>query len=210
MSRRAGLLLLVVAVVASGCAVTDPHPVYQTTTSASSGSTMLVVGIERDADNGYTARTLARELAFGLAQRGRSATDLWTFVQQARLRGTPVPPVVIACLTGGVAEADIEAWLRAERIATIVFLDVAIYEQVWGERGKRTRVGLTARGRTLDQGEETWRAYTTPEVEDEPGQGFQIATESALGALVRVILGEPEPAALPRPSSVLPNLRLRW
>ncbi|OLB94031.1 MAG: hypothetical protein AUH30_18660 [Candidatus Rokubacteria bacterium 13_1_40CM_68_15] len=54
-----------------------------------------------------------------------------------------------------------------------------------GERGKRTRVGLTARGRTLDQGEETWRASTTPEVEDEPGQGFQIATEAALGPLVR-------------------------
>jgi len=54
-----------------------------------------------------------------------------------------------------------------------------------GERGKRTRVGLTARGRTLDQGEETWRAYTTPEVEDEPGQSFQIATEAALGPLVR-------------------------
>jgi len=33
------------------------------------------------------------------------------------------------------------------RLATIVFLDVAIYEQLRGERGKRTRVGLTARSR---------------------------------------------------------------
>jgi hypothetical protein len=203
-------LVLALLVLFGGCAVADPRPVYHTATSASTGSTMLVVGIERDSDNAYTTRALARELAFGLAQRGRGAIDLWTFLQQASLRGVAVPPSVVARLIGGVADADIEGWLRAERVTTIVFLDVAIYEQVWGERGKRTRVGLSARGRTLDQGEETWRAYTTPEVEDEPGQGFQIATETALGALVRVIVGESEPAALPRPSNLIPNLRLRW
>jgi len=209
MSARGPLVLALIALL-GGCAVADPRPVYQTTTSASAGTTMLVVGVERDVDNAYTVRTLARELAFSLAHRGRSATDLWTFLQQASLRGIAVPPTVVARLTGGVADADIEAWLRAERVSTIVFLDVGIYEQVWGERGKRTRVGLTARGRTLDQGDETWRAYTTPDVEDEPGQGFQLATETALGALARVIVGEPEPAALPRPSSLIQNLRLRW
>ena len=208
--KARGWLGLALSVALAGCAITDPRPVYQTTTSASAGSTMLVIGLERDADNAYTARTLARELAFGLAQRGRSAVDLRTFLDQAGLRGVAVPPIVVARLTGGVVDADIEGWLRTERIATIVFLEAAIYEQVWGERGKRTRVGLTARGRTLDQGEETWRAYTTPEVEDEPGQGFQVATEAALGALVRVIAGEPEPAALPRPSSLMQHFRLRW
>ncbi|PYN97165.1 MAG: hypothetical protein DMD91_18735 [Candidatus Rokuibacteriota bacterium] len=208
--RARGSLVLGLIVLFGGCAIADPRPVYQTSTSASAGTMMLVVGVERDLDNAYTVRTLARELAFSLAHRGRSAIDLGTFLQQASLRGIVVPPIVVARLTGGGADGDIEAWLRAERITTIVFLDVAISEQVWGERGKRTRVGLTARGRTLDQGDETWRAYTTPDVEDEPGQGFQIATETALGALARVIVGEPEPAALPRPSTLLPNLRLRW
>ncbi len=208
MSRT--LALLGAALVVGGCAVADPRPVYHTTTSATEGAPTLVVGVEREADNAYTVRVLAHELAFALAQRGRAAVDLPAFLHEAGYRGTVVPETLVARLTAGVADEDTLAWLRTERVGALIFLDVAIYEQVWGAKGKRTRVGLTARGRQLAGGEETWRAYTTPEVEDEPGQGFQVATEAALAALVRVIAGEPEPPALPSPSRMAPHLRLRW
>jgi hypothetical protein len=202
------LALALAALLAAGCSAANPRPVYQTTTTASEGTSTLVVAVERDADNAYVVRALAHELAFGLAQRGRGAVDLPTFVQEARLRGIDVPVAVATRLGGGVADPDTLAWLAAERVTLLVFLEVPVYEQVWAGNGKRTRVGLTARGQRIDGREETWRAFTTPEVEDEPGQGFQIATESALGALVRVISGEPEPAALP--SSILPKLNVRW
>ncbi len=204
------LVLLAALLAAAGCAVTDPRPVYHTITSATDGMPTLVVGIEQDADNAYTVRTLAHELAFALAQRGRAALDLVAFAREAAFRGTPVPDAVLARLTAGVADEETLAWLRAGRVGALVFLEVGIYEQVWGATGKRTRVGLTARGRQLDGAEATWRAYTTPEVEDEPGQGFQVATEAALAALVRVITGEPEPLALPDPRQVAPHLRWRW
>lgn len=209
--RRAGrAVLALLALAVAGCAVADPRPVYQTATSATDGMPTLVVGVERDADNGYVVRALAHELAFALAQRGRPAIDLVAFAQDAQLRGVTVPPAMLARLAGGLADADALAWLRAERVSAVVFLEVAIYEQVWGVKGKRTRVGLTARGRKLDGAEETWRAFTTPEVEDEPGQGFQIATDTALSALIRVISGEAEPPLLPSPTTLVPNLRLRW
>jgi hypothetical protein len=207
---RPALALLAAVTLLAGCAVANPRPVYQTTTTATDGSPTLVVGVERDDANAYTARTLAHELAFGLSQRGRPAIDLPAFVHEAVHRGIVVPDAVTTGLRAGVADADTLAWLRAERISGLIVLDVAIYEQVWGSKGKRTRVGLTARGRRLTGDEETWRAYTTPDVEDEPGQGFQIATEAALGALVRVIVGEREPLALPTPQQVVPHLRLRW
>jgi len=210
---RGGLVFLLaalLALMAAGCAVTDPRPVYHTTTSATDGVRTVVVGIERDPDNVYVVRALAHELAFALGQRGRAAIGLDAFLHEAALRGALMPPPVLLRLVGGVADPEALAWLRAERVSALIFLEVAVYEQVWGVKGKRTRVGLTARGRQLEGGEETWRAYTTPEVEDEPGQGFQIATEAALGALARVIMGEPEPAVLPRPSTLLPNMRLRW
>ncbi|MBI4593825.1 MAG: hypothetical protein HY728_06370 [Candidatus Rokubacteria bacterium] len=202
---------LVALLLATGCAVTDPRPVQHTTTAAADGAPALVVAVERDADNSYIVRALARELAFGLAQRGRAAADLPTFLEAARYRGAAVPPSLVQHLTAGVADDEALAWLRAERVSALIFLDVAVYEQVWSAKGKRTRVGLTARGRQLGGAEGTWRAFTTPEVEDEPGQGFQIATEAALGALVRVIMGEPElPAALSGAGRGLPSLQLRW
>lgn len=200
-------LLLAVA----GCTVTDPRPVYRTTTAAAEGAVTLVVGVERDVENGYVVRALAREMAFALAQRGRAAIDLGTFVDEARHRGFGVPPVIVAKLTAGVADEEALGWLRGERLGALILLEVGVYDQVWGAKGKRTRVGLTARGRVLSGGEETWRAFTTPEVEDEPGQGFQIATEAALGALVRVIMGEPElPATLSEATRGLPSLRFQW
>lgn len=203
------LVALLLAV--TGCAVTDPRPVYRTTTAASEGATTLVVGVERDPDNAYTVRTLAREMAFALAQRGRSAVDFATFVDEARHRGLILPPAVVGKLVAGVADEEALGWLRGERLGALILLEVGVYDQVWSVHGKRTRVGLTARGRQLNGAEETWRAFTTPEVEDEPGQGFQIATEAALSALVRVIMGEPElPATLSEASRGLPSLRLRW
>jgi hypothetical protein len=211
MNRAAAhLLAALLAVVAAGCAVTDPRPVYHTATSTTDGARTLVVGVERDADNVYVVRALAHELAFALGQRGRHALGLGAFQHEGALRGAVMPPAILARLSGGVADADALNWLKAERVSSLIFLEVAVYEQVWGVKGKRTRVGLTARGQKLDGPEETWRAYTTPEVEDEPGQGFQVATDAALAALARVIMGEPEPVALPSPSTLLPNLRLRW
>lgn len=208
MSGARRLVLALAALAAAGCAAADPRPVYHTSTSASDGMPTLVVGVARDPDNEYTVRVLANELAFALAQRGRAAIALPAFVQEARLRGVEVPAAVLARLAGGVVDGEILAWLATERVGALVFLEAPIYDQVWAGSGKRTRVGLTARGHRPGGGEETWRAYTTPEVEDEPGQGFQIATEAALAALVRVINGEPEPPALP--SSVLPRIKVRW
>jgi hypothetical protein len=203
--------LIALLVVATACAVSDPRPVYHTTTAASEGAVTLVVGVERDPDNTYTVRTLAREMAFALAQRGRAAVDLGTFADEARVRGLVLPPWLIAKLVSGVADEEALGWLRGERLGALILLEVGVYDQVWGVRGKRTRVGLTARGRQLGGGEETWRAFTTPEVEDEPGQGFQIATDAALSALVRVIMGESElPATLSNVKRGLPNLQLRW
>jgi hypothetical protein len=212
MSRRATAYVLtaLLSLALAGCAVTDPRPVYRTTTSATEGARTLVVGVERDADNGYVVRALAHELAFALGQRGRAAVGLGAFQHDAALRGAVMPPVLLARLTGGVADPEVLAWLRVESISAVIFLEVGVYEQAWGAKGKRTRVGLTARGLKLDGAEETWRAFTTPEVEDEPGQGFQIATDAALSALARVIMGEPEPVALPSPGSLLPSMRLRW
>jgi len=196
------------ALVLAGCAVTDPRPVYHAATSTESGQRMLVVGVERDLLNSSTVSGLARELAFALAQRGRSAVEGTVFVESTDAAGRPMPPPMRARLTQGVADREVVEWLKAENVRTLIFLEVQIFEQVWSTGGKRTRVGLAARGRDLWNGEETWRAFTTPEVEDEPGRGFQLATESALGALARLINGEPEPLAVPR--MALPFFKLRW
>jgi hypothetical protein len=169
---------------------------------------MLVVGLERDLQNQPTVGGLARELAFALSQRGRSAVEVGSFLDATEAAGRPMPLPLRTRLTQGVADADIVGGRRAEHVRTLIFLEVQIFEQVWSTGGKRTRVGLAARGRDLANGEEAWRAFTTPEVEDEPGRGFQLATASALAALARVINGDPEPLAVPR--MVLPIFKLRW
>lgn len=200
----AALALLVLA----GCSVTNPQPSYQTSTTALEGAPLLVVGVERDPQNQPIARALARELAFALAQHGRPALDLAQFLGDARVRGVTMPEPLRTRLSAGIADREVVGWLQAERVATLVFLEVPIFEQVWSARGKRTRVGLSARGRQLDDGEATWRAYATPEVEDEPGQGFQVAAEVALGALVQLILGKPVTPRVEVPR--MPNFPLRW
>ena len=204
--RAAGLVLALV--LAAGCTITDPRPVYQPTTSTQDGRTMLVVGVDREIVNRATVDGLARELAFALAHRGRSAIDVRTFLDTTDAAGRPMPLPLRVRLQQGVADADIVAWLTAETVRTLVFLEVQIFDQVWAQGGKRTRVGLAARGRDLGNGDATWRAFTTPEVEDEPGRGFQLATEAAVNSLARVINGEPEPSTVPR--MILPVLKFKW
>lgn len=201
-------LAVILSLALAGCTFTDPRPVYHTATVATDGRPTLVVGVPRDDANLYTATVLARELAFALAQRGRAAIDLPTFIEQRALANATLPAPMAARLARGVADAPTVAWLTAEGVTLLVFLEVPIYEQVWGNTGKRTRVGLAARGRNLADGEGTWRAFSTPEVEDEPGRGFEIATAAALGALARMISGEAEPPTLP--AAVGDGLRWRW
>lgn len=204
----AGLVLGTLAAVGAGCALTDPQPVYHPAATRQTGERLLVVGLEREAANRPTVEALARELAFGLARRGRAAQDFATFAAGLELAGRPLPAALQERLQGGLVDGDVSGWLQAEGIRTLILLEVPLYEQVWGVSSKRTRVGLSARGRDLANGEAAWHAYTTPEVEDEPGLGFQHATAAALGALARAIVGEPQPAAVPAP--VAPLLRGMW
>ena len=159
-------------------------------------STLAAVALLGERPTAELVRALARELAVALAQRGRAAVDLGRFGAEAVHRGRPIPPAMFARLSAGVADDDAVAWLRAEGIAALIFLEVELYEQVWASRGKRTRVGLAARGRDLEA-ETAWRVYATPEVEDEPGRGFEQATAVALDALVRAIAGEAPHAPAP-------------
>ena len=201
---------LAAGILAAGCALphSETRPVYHPATSVTNGERVLVVGVERDPANRYAIDLLARELALALARRGRSALDLTRLSRWSESLGRPLPPRLIGQLERGVADADSVGWLVAERVRTLIFLEIEVYEQAWAADGKRTRVGLAARGRDLSDGESLWRAYATPEIEDEPGRGFELATESALAALARVISGEPEPIfppALPRALNFL-----RW
>ena len=202
------VLVALALLLGAGCTVTDPRPVYHPATTTEDGRRMLVVGVDREFVNRATVDGLARELAFALAQRGRSAVDIRSFLDATDGAGRPMPPLLRTRLTQGIADPDLVAWLTAESVRTLIFLEVQIFDQVWGQGGKRTRVGLAARGRDLSNGEAVWRAFTTPEVEDEPGRGFQLATEAALSALARVINGDPEPVSVPR--LILPFSKMKW
>jgi hypothetical protein len=202
--------LLAAALLAGGCLSTiDTRPVYQPAATMTDGDRVLVVGVERDPANRYLTDTLARELAFALSQRGRAAVELSAFAAALATAGRPLPEEVLHRLAAGSLDRDLGDRLRTEHgVRLMIVLQVELYEQVWGSSGKRTRVGLSARGRDLTDGEGTWRAFATPDVEDEPGRGFQLATEAALGALVRVISGEREPTPVPR--LLLPALKVKW
>jgi hypothetical protein len=90
-------------------------------------------------------------------------------------------------------------------VRQVIFLDLQIYEHVWSVNGKRSRVGIAAHARDLAVGGTVWRASTTPDVEGDPGRGFQAATEAAIDTLARVITGEPVRPAVP--SALVPALR---
>ena len=205
-------LLLALALAGAGCTMAAPHrPIYHPEPVSTNGERTLVVPLERDPANIPTADRLARDMAFSLAQRGRNAMDLPAFAATLDATGRPLPEAMVLRLRAGVADPEVVAWLRAEQVRHLIFLEVRVFEQVWTSNGKRTRVGLSARGRDLGNGEQMWHAFTTPEVEDEPGRGFQLASETALGALVRVIEGEKEPLRIPKITLPdLPTVRVPW
>jgi hypothetical protein len=199
-------LLGIIALLAGGCAMIGTRPVYQTLTSTSEGHRVLVVGLERDLFNRAPADSLARELAWALAQRGRPAIELAAFADTLEARDRPLPLPLVEKLGRGVVDPEAAERLRQDGVRLVIFLEVQVYEQVWSLNGKRSRVGLAAHGRDLADGAPVWRAYTTPEVDDDPGRGFQLATEAAVDALARVISGEPVRPAVP--SVLAPALRM--
>jgi hypothetical protein len=200
---------LAAALFATGCTTTEPRPVYRATTVTGAGPHTLVVGVDGEGANRHVVDGLARQLAFALSQRGRIATDLTPFCDAIAALGRPLPDVLRDRLLTGVLDPSLVTAMRGEGVHTVIFVEVEIYDQVWGTGGKRTRVGLTARAHDFVHGESTWRVYAAPDADDEPGRGFQLATNAALGALVRAISREPEPAAVP--TAIMPVLdKLKW
>jgi len=200
---------LIAALLAAGCTFTEPRPVYHATIATGVGPRTLVVGVDGEGANRHVAEGLARELAFALSQRGRIAIDLGPFRDSIAALGRPLPDAMRDRLLTGVLDPPLVTLLHGEGVQTLIFVQVEIYDQVWGTGGKRTRVGLSARGHDFAHGEVTWRVYAAPDIDDEPGRGFQLATNAALGALVRAISREPEPVAVP--TAIIPVLnKLKW
>lgn len=205
---RGGLLLLLVLTLAAGCAVSDARPVYRAIRGVGDIPRVLVVGVDRSGANRAPVEALAGEMAFALSQRGRPALDLSAFEAAVHAMGRPLPDAVADRLRAGTDDATVDTYLQSEGLRTLVLVEIPIAEQVWSANGKRTRVSLTARGREVATGEVVWRAYASPEVDQAPGVGFRLATELAVGALIRAITGEPEPSAGP---SLAPALNgLQW
>jgi hypothetical protein len=191
--RIAGLVAIV-ALLSAGCSTVDTRSVYHPARSLGAGDRVLVVGVEHDTHNRPTVEALARQLAFAIAQRGRAAVDLAALADSLDVHERPLPAALLDRLARGALDTDIAVRLGDEGVRLVIFLEVQIYEQVWAAGGKRTRVGLAARGRDLADNAPVWRAYATPEVHDEPGRGFQLGTEAAVTALARIINGDPEPS----------------
>jgi hypothetical protein len=205
---RRGLLLLLMVALAAGCAVTEARPVYRAIRGAGDIPRVLVVGVDRSGANRAPVDALGREVAFALSQRGRPALDFPAFEAAVRAVGRPLPDAVVDRLLAGTDDATVDTYLQSEGLQTLVLVEIPIAEQVWSANGKRTRVSLTARGRDVATGEVIWRAYASPEVDHAPGVGFRLATDLAVGALIRAISGEPEPPAVP---SLAPALNaLQW
>ena len=200
------LLLAALALAATGCALTsDPRPVSHVQPA---GGRTLVVGVERDPANAQTVEDVSREFTFGLAQRGRPAVRLADLIDDTPASRAAAEPMA-GKLRSGLVDEETAAWLRELEVRQLIFVEVKVYEQVWAADGKRTRVGLTARGHDLAGEAPGWNAYATPEVVDEPGRSFQLGTEAAVDALVRVVSGEPQPTRLPRLSvPYLPPIKL--
>src|SRR5262249_41071098 len=187
------------AALLSGCALTSsPHPASRVESPVMASERAVVVGLERDLANQQTVEDLSRAFAFGLTRRGRVTVPLSDLVEAAQTAGRPLPDAVQARLRGGLVDVDTASWLRAGRVPHGIFPEVGLYDEIWEPDGKRTRVGLLARGRDLAQPGSAWIAHSTPEVVDEHGRGFQLGTEVALASLLRKINGESEPVRLPR------------
>lgn len=196
-----------------GCALATPRPVYRAGV-VNGGQRILVVGVEPLVANRYSADVLAGQLAFALTQRGRNAVSLSTFAESEDAAGRPLPEDVRLKLQAGVVGPDTASWLQMVQVKGVIFLETQIYDQVWSSQGKRTRVAMMARGHDLFVGEDLWRAFVTPEVDDEAGRGFQIASEAAVAGLARAISGESEPFTglpkIPDQEIKIPAVQIRW
>jgi hypothetical protein len=193
---RTTAVLWIAALLAAGCSTIDTRSAYHSATSAAAAERVLVVGVERGADNRPTVEGLARQLAFAIAQRGRVALDLTALADSLDAHDRPLPAALRERLERGALDTEALVRLREEGVRLAIFLEVQIYEQVWAPDGKRTRVALSARGRDLADGAPVWRAYAAPEVHDEPGRGFQLGNEAAVTALAHMINGDPEPSTV--------------
>ena len=196
--RLASLVVAAGLLAAAGCAPIAERTTIPPPPRPSSGPQTLVVGVDKDSGNVYPASTLARELAFALSQRGRATTDFQAFTVVTAGLGRPVPDVYRDRLLAGVLDAELAVYLQSEGVQSLIMVEMPVVDQLWGSDGKRTRVAMSARGHDLAGRAPSWHASTAPEVGNEPGRGFQIAMEVGLGALVRAINREPEPALPPR------------
>jgi len=199
-----------VALLAAGCAVADPRPVVSP--APPDDQRTVVVPVERDPANWYQAQALAREFAFGLAQRRLPAMDLTQYVDWSEAVGRPLPAPLLARLAAGIADGEVSAWLRAERVRRVVFLEIQLFDQVWAPASKRTRLLVSARGRDLADPQRSWDAQVSPEVEEEAGRGSQLATATAVHGLLRALHGEAQPLPIPRldvPTLVIPGVPIK-
>jgi hypothetical protein len=190
--------------------LTQPRPVQRPAPAVTAPGRTLVVAVERDPANAGTVETLARQFAWGLERRGRSALDLPALLAMADAAGGPVPEALRGRLQAGLLDAGAGDWLRAAGIRHVVFLEVRLWEEGWVRDGKRARVALAAAGHDLADERRGWVAHAAPEVEEEPGRGFQVASEEALSALLRVIHGEGEPLRVPLIVIPEPPLKVPW
>lgn len=175
----------------TGCATVSHH--HETLAPAPVGRT-LVVGIGLDPQNRPTVQALARGVAREFDDRWGSVFEATAFASQAARSGVPLP---VERLEQVAAGAPLDSWvidgLKTHGVQTLIFLDVRLFDQEWGQETKRTRIKLVAWALDLNRLQVTWRATSAPEVEGESGRSFQLASEAAIQGLVRAVLGEPPP-----------------
>jgi len=174
----------------TGCATVGEKPAVVVPPPA--GRT-LVVAVGLDAQNRSTVQALARDLAAELDDRWGSVFEANAFAKQAARYGVPVAVDHLEQVAAGTPldPALVEHLKQTHRIQTVVFLDVRLFDQDWGQETKRTRIKLVAWALDLTRLAVLWRATSAPEVEGETGRSFQIASEIAIRELVRAIVGEP-------------------
>lgn len=175
----------------SGCATVGETPA--TILAAPPTGRTLVVGVGLDPQNRPIVQALARALATEFDDRWGSVFEATTFARHAAQYGAPVPLDHLEHVAVGAPldSAIAESLRQTHRIHTLVFLDVRVFDQDWGQEAKRTRIKLVAWALDLTRLAIAWRATSAPEVEGESGRGFQVAAEIAVRELVRSVAGEP-------------------
>ena len=175
----------------SGCAtIGEPPP---TSLAAPPAGRTLVVGVGLDPQNRPIVQALARALATELDDRWGSVFEATTFSRHADQYGARLPLGHLEHVAAGAPlDSGVADGLRQiHRVHTLVFLDVRVFDQDWGQETKRTRIKLVAWALDLTRLAVAWRATSAPEVEGEGGRGFQVAAEIAVRELVRSVAGEP-------------------